>query len=91
MTPSPGTLTFAVPAACRDSARNLREATRLLDDAIGSVRDFDPDDLIDVLDRLQTLDEETRPLVNECSQADASATVVPGDSPTATATASGTG
>lgn len=71
--PSPssvdGSIVVTVPLACQESARNLREATRLLRASVTSVRDFDPDELVDTLNRLETLDRETRPLLDECSQA----------------------
>ncbi len=57
-----------VPAACGEAAANLKEATQLLRSSVGSVKDFDPQRIVDQLNRLEELDAETRPLVRLCSQ-----------------------
>jgi hypothetical protein len=80
---------LAVPQACRDAAENLRQATSVLGDAIGSVRDFDPDQLVKLLNQLEDLDNATRPLTRQCSRSEATVTVVPSATPTAAASASG--
>lgn len=56
-----------VPGACEDAARNISEATRLLDDVAASIRDFQPEQLVDLLDQLEQLDAETRQLAEDCS------------------------
>jgi hypothetical protein len=66
-----------VPGACEDAARNISEATRLLDDVAASVRDFQPDELVDLLDQLEQLDAETRELAEQCRTVDVTATPSP--------------
>lgn len=65
--PGEGDLVMLIPGECREAAENLQEATRVLRDSLGSVRDFDPDVLVDNLNRLEQLDDETRPLIDRCS------------------------
>lgn len=62
-----GETVVTVPAACEDAARNLTEATRLLDDVAASIRDFQPQQLVDLLTQLEELDLETRELASQCS------------------------
>jgi|SRR5680860_1024362 len=80
---TPGETVVTVPAACQQAADNLREATRLLRNTVGNVRNFKPDEIIDSLNRLENLDSETRPLLQECSQVAVTtgATPVPSSSP----------
>lgn len=81
---APGDTVVTVPLACEESAENLREATGLLRDSLGSVRDFDPDRLVEILNRLEEIDEDTRPLLDECSvdvSRSPSATETPSESP----------
>lgn len=62
-----GDTVVTVPEACREAGANLSAATALLRDSVDSVRDFQPDRIVKALDRLQTLDQQTRPLVARCS------------------------
>lgn len=64
-TDTPDTV-VTVPGACEEAARNISEATRLLDDVAASIRDFQPDQLVDLLDQLEQLDAETRLLAEDC-------------------------
>lgn len=75
-TDTPDTV-VTVPGACEDAARNISEATRLLDDVAASVRDFQPDELVDLLDQLEQLDAETRELAEQCGAVDVTATPSP--------------
>lgn len=77
---SPGDTVVTVPAACEESAQNLRDAYGLLRDSLDSVRDFDPDRLVDILNRLEEIDTETRPLLDECA-VDVSEAPTPTESP----------
>lgn len=79
---TPDTL-VTVAGACEEAARNLGEATRLLDDVAASVRDFEPDQLVDLLEQLEELDGETRELARECNAA-VESTDVPSESPSPT-------
>ena len=67
-TATTGDTVVTVPAACEAAAENISEATRLLGDIAGSVRDFRPEELVERLNRLEDLDVATRPLAERCSQ-----------------------
>ena len=83
-----------LPAACDQAATKVREAYALLRQAVGQVRDFQADALVDTLNSLEDVDEEARVLVSECSAvqvstsptASSSATTSPSASPTETST-----
>lgn len=79
--PSEGDTVVTVPSACQAAAGRLTEATRLLDDVAGSVRDFRPEELVDLLNQLEKLDAETRRLAAECSQVTVSESAAPSESP----------
>ncbi len=70
-----------LPGACEDAAETLTEATRLLDDVATAVRDFRPDDLVGLLDRLEDLDAQVRSQTAECSGVDISESASPEPSP----------
>lgn len=70
-----------LPGACEDAAETLTEATRLIDDVAGAVRDFRPDELVGLLDRLEDLDSEVRSQTAECSRVDISESASPEPSP----------
>lgn len=70
--PGGGDTVVTLPAACEAASDNITEATRLLDDVAASVRDFQPQELVDLLDQLETLDAETRKLAGQCSEFDVS-------------------
>lgn len=76
---SPGDTVVTVPAACQDAADNIEEATSLLRETVSSVKNFDPDQIVKMLNRLQDLDQATRPLAKRCSQV--KVTVGPSPSP----------
>ena len=86
-TPSPnasstprGATVITVPAACRDAAKKLQEATDLVRSSVDSVRNFDPDQLTKALRQLETIDAQARPLVRRC--ADVNITTSPSPSTT---------
>jgi hypothetical protein len=70
-----------LPGACEDAAETLTEATRLIDDVAAAVRDFRPDELVGLLDRLEDLDSEVRSQTAECSRVDVSESASPEPSP----------
>lgn len=70
--PGGGDTVVTLPAACEDAAENITAATQLLDDVAASVRDFRPQELVDLLEKLETLDAETRELAGQCSAVDVS-------------------
>lgn len=74
-----GDTTVTLPAECAQASEQITRAYGLLREAVGQVRDFDASRLVETIDELQTVDEETRPLVEACSQ------VSVGTSPTETA------
>lgn len=63
-----GDTTVTLPAECEQASQRLTEAYGLLREAVGQVRDFDAGRLVETIDELQTVDEQTRPLVEACSQ-----------------------
>ncbi len=76
-----GDTVVTLPGACEDAAENITEATRLIDEVVTSVRDFQPDELVSQLNDLEDLDAETRPLAEECSTAvDVSESASPSES-----------
>lgn len=77
-TPS-GATVITVPAACRQAANKLQEATDLLRSSVDSVRNFNPDALTRALRQLETMDAQTRPLVRRCT--DVNITTSPSPSP----------
>lgn len=72
-----GDTVVTLPAACEGAAENITEATRLIDEAATAVRDFRPDELVDLLTRLEVLDAETRELAAECRRVDVSESALP--------------
>lgn len=76
----PADTVVTVPGACEDAAATLTEATRLLDDAAAAVRDFRPDELVTLLNRLEDLDGEVRSQTAECSRVDISESAPPAPS-----------
>ena len=79
-TATSGDTVVTVPAACEAAAENISEATRLLDDIAGSVRDFQPQELVERLNRLEDLDVATRPLAERCSQVSVTQEPAPSES-----------
>ena len=72
-----GDTVVTLPAACEGAAENITEATRLIDESATAVRDFRPDELVDLLTRLEVLDAETRELAAECRRVDVSESALP--------------
>ncbi|VXC58776.1 hypothetical protein [Nocardioides sp. AX2bis] len=70
-----------LPGACEDAAETLTEATRLIDDVAAAVRDFRPDELVGLLDRLEDLDSAARSQTAECSRVDISESASPEPAP----------
>src|SRR5680860_273957 len=79
----PGDTVVTVPAACQKAADKVREVTRLLRRTVGDVQNFKPDKIVDTLNRLEDLDSEIRPLLQECSRVEVTtgATPVPSSPP----------
>lgn len=80
---APGETVVTVPAACQEAGGKVREATKLLRSTVGDVRNFKPDKIVDTLNRLEDLDSQIRPLLQECSQVEVTtgATPFPSASP----------
>lgn len=66
--PSPGESLVTVPAACQQASDNIQQATSLLRDTVSSIKNFNPKELVRLLNQLEDLDQATRPLARECSQ-----------------------
>lgn len=68
---APGTgtpnVTVTVPGACQDAAALVSKAVVLLRRGAGDIRDFQPTDLVEVLNELETTDSRLRGLSKECS------------------------
>ncbi len=77
-----------LPAACDEAATKVREAYDLLRQAVGQVRDFQADALVETLNSLEDVDKEARTLVSECSavQVSTSPATSPSPSPTESST-----
>ncbi len=67
---TPSDLTVVVPAACEQAAESVREAAGLLRRAAESVRDFNPDELVAVLDELETVEPQVQELADRCAAVD---------------------
>lgn len=82
--PSAGTQDTLVtlPAACDEAATKVREAYDLLRQAVGQVRDFQADALVETLNSLEDVDKEARSLVSECSAVQVSTSPAPSSSAT---------
>jgi hypothetical protein len=65
-------VTVVVPQECLEAANTVRDATQLLRDGVDAVRDFRPDELVGLLDRLEGLDALAREQADSCSQANVS-------------------
>ncbi len=61
-----------VPAACSDAADAVTEAVELIREGASSVRDFQPEELIRVLDDLEALDPRLQALAKQCAAVDVS-------------------
>lgn len=79
--PSPGESVVTVPAACQKASDNIEQATSLLRTAVSSVKDFDPKELVRLLNQLEDLDNATRPLARECAQVKVTVGPTPSASP----------
>ncbi len=76
-TPTTGATVVTVPAACQEAADNMREALSLLRSGTDSVEKFQPDRIVELLNRLEDIDQQTRPLLDECSNVDVSRSPAP--------------
>ena len=61
-----------VPNACLEAAATVNEAMDLIQDGVGAVRDFRPEELVEMLNQLELLDARARDLAQQCSQVDVS-------------------
>jgi hypothetical protein len=59
--------TVVVPSACMDAADEIEAAITLIRDGVGAVRDFQPEELVRVLDELEELEARARDLAARCS------------------------
>ncbi|MDQ3094912.1 MAG: hypothetical protein M3Q82_02980 [Actinomycetota bacterium] len=57
-----------IPAACSQAAQAVTEAVGLIRDGAASVRNFQPEKLIEVLDQLEVLDPELQRLAAACAK-----------------------
>lgn len=66
-----------VPADCRKAADRLEAAVKVLRGFVASVRNFDPGEIVRRLNRLEMLDNQTRPLLRQCRNVDVTITASP--------------
>ncbi|MDQ3484475.1 MAG: hypothetical protein M3445_03560 [Actinomycetota bacterium] len=92
-TSAPGT-SVVVPDSCLQSAETVAEATALIRNGVGAIRDFRPEEILDLLDELEDLDAQAREQAAMCADVEiadvplpSGSTAVP-SSPTASPTAS---
>ncbi len=64
---NPEDTTMVIPAACSEASDSVQEAVRLLGEAAGYVRDFRPKELRQVLNELETTDQQLRGQAKDCS------------------------
>lgn len=57
-----------VPQECLAAAETVEEATQVLQEGVGAVRDFRRDALIELLDRLEDLEAQAREQAATCSE-----------------------
>ncbi|CAN5436467.1 hypothetical protein BH18ACT8_BH18ACT8_09680 [soil metagenome] len=67
-------VTVVVPEACIQAAETVNQATALIRDGVSSIRDFQPEQLVDLLNQLEDLDAQARAQAQECSKVDVSQT-----------------
>lgn len=64
--PSRGPTTVVVPSQCLEAADTVDRLTSLTREAVGAIRDFEPQQLRQMLDRLETLDADARKQAAAC-------------------------
>lgn len=65
-TSAPGTA-VVVPDACLQSAETVAEATNLIRNGVGAIRDFRPEEILDLLNELEDLDAQAREQAAMCA------------------------
>jgi hypothetical protein len=60
-------VTVVVPNACLEAARTIDEALELIRGGADSVRDFEPEELVQMLNELEDLDNRATALSQQCS------------------------
>jgi hypothetical protein len=65
-------VTVVVPNACLEAADTVEQAMDLIRDGVGSVSEFQPEELGEVLDQLEDLDARARELARQCAEVDVS-------------------
>lgn len=66
--PSQAGTAVVVPDACLEAADSAREAVDAIQKGVGSVRNFNGDEIIDLLDRLEDIDARVRDQVATCRE-----------------------
>lgn len=65
-------ITVVVPNACLEAAETVEEAMDLIRSGVQDVSEFQPEALLELLDRLEDLDARARDLARQCSEVDVS-------------------
>lgn len=65
-----GDVNVVVPKECLEAADTVEEATNVLREGMGSLRDFERQPLLDMLNRLEDLEAQARKQAEQCSEVD---------------------
>ncbi len=60
-------MTVVVPSECIDAARTINEAVALFRGGVDSVRDFQPEELVRLLNEVKDLDRQVSELAQKCA------------------------
>lgn len=75
--PSASPDTVAVPLECLEAAESVQEATSLIRDGATAIREFRPQELLDLLDELEDLDQQAREQAAACQDIELTASPTP--------------
>jgi hypothetical protein len=56
-----------VPDSCLEAAETVQQATGVIRDGLGAIREFRADEIIDLLDQLENLDTQAREQAGTCT------------------------
>lgn len=73
--------TLVIPSACAEAAESVREATALLDDGVGAIRDFQRKRIVDLLNQLEDLSRQSQEQAQACSASDVTTPPAPVTTP----------
>jgi hypothetical protein len=65
---------IVIPRECLDAAESVQEATALLRDNVSAIQNFETDQILEVLNRLEDLTNEADERARQCSEAEITST-----------------